>query len=287
VKFSAAVFSFLFAVNAFAQSIFDQAIANTPDYRIQNLESKIESITGNSLRDLATRTQLQSEVTVLKQEKARRILSQAIEGTDMSAMASDNAVIERSRLSPRKKDLGSATLNQVVDNTVAANNPAVAGKQIPEGRPLVLYRDVDPADLFTAKEFGKGEERVIVYKSKDLSGRPVYKTLDGKVSNAIVQSKLMPHEEVLYQDVNGNLQKGYPKAIYPDGTLEIKEQNGATTRRAAGTYHLTDDVKSVSKNSVNTYSGKSASPYQDLNAAGLSAKEKKALEALKRALCNM
>ncbi|MNT25322.1 hypothetical protein D3C72_1608360 [compost metagenome] len=152
---------------------------------------------------------------------------------------------------------------------------------------MVLYRDVEPADLFTAKEFGKGDEKVIVYKSKDLSGRPVYKTLDGKVSNAIVQGKLFPKEEVLYQDVNGNLQKGYPKAIYLDGTLEIKEQNGATTRRAAGTYHLTDEVKSVHKNSVQTYSGKAASPYQNLDEANLSAKEKKALEALKRALCNM
>jgi hypothetical protein len=228
-----------------------------------------------SALDIAVRnTQAAHNQDYLRQQEARRLLELAIEGTDVSTMTSEQAQEAPVRYTSRKGDTGSELLNKVTDQTIKESNPAIAGKDTPVGRPLVLYRDVDPADVFVAKEIGSGDKKIVVYKSKDLRGRDVYKTLDGNVSNAIIEKKLFPKEEVIIRDEAGKLQKVYPKAIYADGTLEVKDQSGFTTRRAPGRYHLTDSVKIPKLQNFE----------EDKT---LSAKERKALEALRKAYCDL
>ncbi len=205
-------------------------------------------------------------------------------------MPAETTKLDKMRFSPRKKDLGSETLNSVVDKTVEESNPAVKGKNVPNERPLVLYRDANPEDLYMAKEIGSGikDEKIVVYKSTDLRGRVAYKTVDRRVVNVVVFEKVFPKEEVIYKDVDGNLKKGLPRAIYKDGTLEIAEKAGTTTRRAPGTYHLSDEVNKIDNGSLQTHSGKMASPYEDFSKRDdLTASEKRALENLKKALCNL
>ncbi|MFS4458726.1 hypothetical protein [Bdellovibrio sp. HCB2-146] len=275
-----------FSVNA--ESVLDQVLNNTQDEQIALREEKIKGLTGVSLKDIATRTQLEHEIKVLKQEKGRRVLQQAIENTDMNQVSSERTA-ERNRFAPRRTDSGSPLLNSVIDETVAESNPAVRGREIPKERPLVLYRDADPEDIFMAKEIGGAKEKIAVYKSTDLRGRTVYKTVgDRRVVNVIVYEKVFPQEQVIYKDVSGNLKKGYPNAIYSDGTLEIKEQAGTTTRRTPGTYHLSDEVGKINNNQIETHYGKKASPYEDFSQRkDLTENEKRALEKLKRALCNL
>jgi hypothetical protein len=103
----------------------------------------------------------------------------------------------------------------------------------------------------------------------------------------IVQGKFFTKEEVLIRDEAGNLVKAYPRAIYADGTLEVKDQYGITTRRAQGTYHLTDEVEKVSKGKIKTYSGNEVSVFGGQDESKLSDREKKAVEALRKAFCNL
>ena len=261
----------LFSTFAFADSALDQAVLET---KISDTEMKLKAVSGNSLNDIAKRSNLENDLLALKQEKGRRLLKLAIEGTDTSAMNLNLPSISH-RFQDRTSDFG-AGLNEVMDNTITKSNPAIAGKKPVSGRPLVLYRDVEPEDVFMAKN-QKGE--FVVYKSKDLRGRTVYKDLNGNVTEAVIQRKLFPKEEVVIMDEKGNLVKGTPKAIYADGTLEIKDQNGFTTRRPSGTYHLTDEIQSIKNNKVVMHSQNPESAY--------TAKEKKALEALKKALCGL
>jgi hypothetical protein len=282
----------LAAPAALAQSALEQVLANSQseqlDLKITNTEKRIQELTRNSVSDIAARTNLTNQLQDLRQEKGRRLLMRAIEGTDTSNMNSESMKGESMRLRSRKGDTGSPTLNKIADDTIKASNPAIAGKDLPEGRPLVLYRDVDPSDVYLAKELGKGEEKVVVYKTQDLRGRTVYKTIDGKDSSAIIEKRLFPKEEVVIMDESGKLSKAYPKAIYPDGTLEMKDNNGITTRRAQGAYHLTESVQKVQGNQVTTYSGQKANPFADNSGnEKLSAQDKKALESLRKALCNL
>lgn len=287
MKYSLFIFIFL-SLSASAQTVLDQIINNTQDDQIAIRQEKINGLTGVTLKDIATRTQLEHEIKVLKQEKGRRILQQAIENTDRSTMVTTSP--EKNRFSPRTQDLGSPVLNAVADETIAESNPAIRGREVPKERPLVLYRDANPEDIFMAKEVGgSSKEKIVVFKSTDLRGRSVYKTIDDRrVVNVIVYEKVFPQEQVVYKDVSGDLLKGYPKAIYSDGTLEIKEQVGTTTRRAPGTYHLSDEVGKIKNGQIETHHGKKASPYEDFSKrTDLSEREKKALEKLKRALCNL
>jgi regulator of replication initiation timing len=292
VKFSLLLLSFLFGLSAHAQSALDQVLANSQseqlDLKIKSMEKRIQELTHNSVSGIAERTNLTTELKEMRQEKGRRLLMRAIEDTDTSKMMSEDIKSESMRLTPRKGKTDGSVLSKIADNTIKESNPALAGRDLPEGRPLVLYRDVDPADVYVAKELGKGDKKVIVYKVKDLRGREVFKTIDGQNSTAIIEKRLFPKEEVIIMDESGKLQKAYPKAIYPDGTLEMKDQYGMTARRRLGAYHLTETAQKVQGNQVMTYSNQKVNAFADNSEhAGLSAQEKKAMEALRKALCNL
>ena len=292
MKFSLLIFCFLFAFQTHAQSALDQVVANTQseqlDLKITAMEKRLQTLTQNSVSAIAERTNVTAELTELKQEKGRRLLMRAIENTDTSTMSSADINGASMRLTPRKGKTDGSALSKIADNTIKESNPALAGRDLPEGRPLVLYRDVDPADVYVAKELGKGDQKVIVYKTKDIRGRETFKTLSGQNSTAIIEKRLFPKEEVIIMDESGKLQKAFPKAIYPDGTLEMKDQYGMTARRKLGAYHLTETAQKVQGNQVMTYSNQKVNPFADnSDHAGLSAQEKKAMEALRKALCNL
>lgn len=266
-------FLLLFAATVVAaQTPLEEVALET---KISMVETKLSKLSGNSLNDIAQRSNLTEELLSLKKEKGRRLLKLAIEGTNTTAMELTTPDIIH-RYSRRTNDFGSA-LNGAIDETISASNPAIAGQKDISGRPLVLYRDVDPEDVYMAKDARKGE--FVVYKSKDLRGRTVYKDLDGNVTQAIIQKKLFPKEDVIIMNENGELLKGTPKAIYADGTLEVRDQYGFTTKRKAGAYLLTDQIKSFNKGTPEMYSGNKPD--------ALTEKEKKALEALKKAMCGL
>ena len=263
--------------SVYSQSILEQAITNTDtlELNISLTEERIKEIRGNSLQDVARRSNLSNELLRLKQEKGRRLLLMAIEDTDVSRMDIESAEISK-RFRRRTVDFGTH-LNVLMGNTIIQANPAIAGVQKISGRPLVLYRDVDPSDVFMAKDPMRGE--FVVYRTKDLRGRSVYKDLSGNVSEAVIQRRIFPKEEVVIMDEKGNLLKGTPKAIFEDGTLEIRDSSGLTQRRRAGAYHLTDEIESVQGNKIIMRSGRTESNLTD--------KEKKALAALKKAMCGL
>lgn len=248
---------------------------------------KIKNNTSTSMQAITERTQLTAELQSLRQIKARNLLSKAIEGTDVASMTADQVEGNSMRLQKTKMNSGSPALDKIADQTIKESNPALMGRDLHKDRPFVLYRDVDPADVYIAKELGAGDKKVLVYKKKDLRGREIFLTLDGRNSSAIIQGKLFTKEEVIIRDEAGNLVKAYPKAIYADGTLEVKDRSGITTRRALGAYHLSDDIEKVSKDKITTYSGNEASVFGGQDESKLSAKEKKALEALRKAFCNL
>jgi len=291
VNYKIVLLVFIVSFYAHAESRLDTAVRNTQEQtladRINQVENKIKNNTSHSIQAIAERTQLTEELKNLRQQKARGLLMMAIEGTDVSSMPVEKIDGNSMRLQPKKKVIESSLLNQIADQTIKESNPALMGRDIPAGRGLVLYRDVDPADVYTAKELGSGNKKIIVYKTKDLRGRDVYRTLDGKDSSAIIEGKLFVKEEVMIRDEAGNLVKGYPKAIYSDGTLEIKDQYGFTTRRAQGAYHLTDSVQNVSKNKITTYSGNDVFLFEEESEKKLTAKEKKAVESLRKIFCDL
>ena len=256
-----------------AESLLEKAMHNTDtlEINLKLTQERINKIGGNTIMDIAERTNLENELKELRSEKSHRLLKLAIEGTDTASMHLQGPLTSH-RYGRRRSDLG-GVLNNVMDNTIRESNPAIAGEITPKTRPLVLYRDVDPADIFIAKDQGK---EFIVYKSKDLRGRDVYKDLQGNVTPAIIQHKLFSQEEVIFKDEAGNLRQGHPRAIYPDGTLEIKDSTGVTIRRRKGAYHLTPD-------SVKTLSLHNQGPALE----SLSEKEAKALKALKKAMCGL
>ena len=263
---------FIFSTAALAQTALDHAVLET---KIIQTEEKLKNLTGNSLKDIAQRSNLENDLMTFKQEKGRRILSMAIEGTNTTSMDLTTPEFLH-RYQRRTSDFG-PNLNQIMDSTIEKSNPAIAGKKEISGRPLVLYRDVDPEDVFMAKDPVKGE--IVVYKSKDLRGRPVYKDLNGNVTAAIIQRKVFPKEDVIIMNENGSLLKGTPKAIYADGTLEVRDQYGFTTKRQNGAYMLSDQIKSIENGQPIMYSGNKPEALSD--------KEKKALEALKKAMCGL
>ncbi len=276
---------------AHAESILDAAIRNTEaqslDSKIEQLEERIKNNTDTSMKAITERTQLTADLQDLRQVKARNLLLKAIEGTDVASMTEMQAEGPRMRLPRAKMNSGSPLLDQVANETIKESNPAIKGWDLHKDRPFVLYRDVDPADVYIAKELGAGDKKVLVYKKKDLRGREVFLTLDGKNSSAIIQGKLFTKEEVIIRDEAGNLVKAYPKAIYADGTIEVKDQHGITTRRAQGAYHLSNDIEKVSKTKVTTYSGNEVHILGAQDESKLSEKEKKAVEALRKAFCNL
>jgi hypothetical protein len=291
VNYKVFLFIFLFNSYASAESLLDAVIKNTDeqslDGKIEQLELKLKNNSGASLDAVIERTQVTSELKFLNQVKARNILNKAIEETDVASMTREQLNGNSMRLQKSKMSSGSPMLDQVVEQTIKESNPAIMGQDLHKGRAFVLYRDVDPSDVYYALELGgSGDKKVLVYKKTDLRGRETFVTLDGKNSNVIVQGKFFTKEEVLIRDEAGNLVKAYPRAIYADGTLEVKDQYGITTRRAQGTYHLTDEVEKVSKGKIKTYSGNEVSVFGG-DDSKLSAKEKKAIEALRKAFCNM
>lgn len=287
------IFICLMLLNSYvkAESLLETAIRNTEeqslDGRIEQLEAKIKNNTSTSMQAITERTQLTSDLDYLRKVKARNLLLKAIEGTDMAEVRAANAKVSPMRLQKTMMNSGSPLLDQIAHQTIKESNPALMGQDLPKDRPLVLYRDVDPADVYVAKELGAGDKKVLVYKKKDIRGRDIFVTLDGKNSNAIIQGKLFTKEEIIIRDDAGNLIKAYPKAIYADGTIEMKDQYGFTTRRAQGAYHLSSDIEKVSKTSVTTYSGNRVSVFADPADSQLSDKEKKAVEALRKAFCNL
>ncbi|MEA9355146.1 hypothetical protein SHI21_02990 [Bacteriovorax sp. PP10] len=287
------VFLFIFLFNSYAsaESILDAAIRNTDeqslDGRMENLEQKIKNNTSTSMQAITERTQLAAELENLRQIRARNLLTKAIEGTDVASMSAEQVDGNSMRLQRTKMNSGSPVLDKIANQTIKESNPAIMGWDLHKDRPFVLYRDVDPADVYVAKELGAGDKKVLVYKKKDLRGREIFLTLDGKNSNAIIQGKLFTKEEVIIRDEAGNLVKAYPKAIYADGTIEVKDQHGITTRRAQGAYHLSNDIEKVSKTNIKTYSGNEVSVFGGQDESKLSDKEKKAVEALRKAFCNL
>lgn len=289
------VFLFIFLFNSYAnaESLLDAVIKNTDE---QSLDGKIEKLelelnqntnASTSLEAIIERTKLSSELKFLNQVRAHNLLNKAIEETDVASMTREQLNGNSMRLQKSKIRSGSELLDKVVDQTIKESNPAIMGQDLHKGRAFVLYRDVDPADIYVALELGGGNKKVLAYKKTDLRGRETFVTLDGKNSNVIVQGKFFTKEEVIIRDEAGDLVKAYPKAIYADGTLEVKDRYGITTRRAQGTYHLTDDIEKASKNKITTYSGNEVSIFAGQDESKLSAKEKKAIEALRKAFCNL
>lgn len=291
MKFKFFLLLFLFNSYANAESLLDAVIKNTDeqllDGKIEQLEQKLKNNTGASLDAVIERTQATSELKFLNQVKARNILNEAIENTDVASMTREQLNGNSMRLQKSKLSSGSPALDKIVEQTIKESNPAIMGWDLHKDRPFVLYRDVDPADVYVAKELGAGDKKVLVYKKKDLRGREIFLTLDGKNSSAIIQGKLFTKEEVIIRDEAGNLVKAYPKAIYADGTIEVKDQHGITTRRAQGAYHLSNDIEKVSKTKIKTYSGNEVSVFGGQDESKLSDKEKKAVEALRKAFCNL
>lgn len=256
-----------------AESLLEKAIQNTDtlEINIKEAQERINDIKGNTLTDIAKRTEFENELLELRREKSRRLLKLAIEGTDTASLNLQETPTSH-RYHRRNKDFGD-TLNRVMDHTIKESNPAIAGETLPTTRPLVLYRDVDPADIFMAKDQGK---EFIVYKSIDLRGRTVYKDLQGNATSGVIQHKVFNQEEVIFKDEDGKLKKGLPRAIHPDGTLEIKDSTGVTIRRRKEAYHLTPD------------SGKTLSLHnQGSSLESLTDKEARALKALKKAMCGL
>lgn len=290
MKFKVFLLLFIFSTHINAESLLDSIIRSTDeqslDGKIEQLELKLKNNSGASLDAVIERTQVTSDLKFLNQVRARNILNRAIEDTDVASMTRDQVNGSPMRLQKSKKTSGSPVLDKIVDQTIKESNPAIMGQDLHKGRAFVLYRDVDPQDVYYALELGDGSKKVLVYKKKDLRGRETFVTLDGKNSNVIVQGKFFTKEEVIIRDEAGNLVKAYPRAIYADGTLEVKDQYGITTRRAQGTYHLTNDIDKVSKTTVTTYPGNQASVYGQDNSK-MSDKEKKAVEALRKAFCNL
>lgn len=291
MKYKVLLMLMLFNSYASAESILDAAIRNTEeqslDSKIEQLEARIKNNTDTSMKAITERTQLTADLQDLRQVKARNLLSKAIEGTDVASMITNQSEGHSMRLQRAKMNSGSPVLDKIANQTIKESNPAIMGWDLHKDRPFVLYRDVDPADVYVAKELGAGDKKILVYKKKDLRGRDVFLTLDGKNSSAIIQGKLFTKEEVIIRDEAGNLVKAYPKAIYADGTIEVKDQHGITTRRAQGTYHLSNDIEKVSKTEIKTYSGNQVSVYGGQDESKLSDKEKKAVEALRKAFCNL
>lgn len=280
----------LFSSYVKGESLLDAAIRNTQeqslDGKIEQLEKSIKDNTDTSLKSITERTQLSADLLELRQVKARNVLLKAIEGTDMASMPQDPVEANSMRLQKTKMNSGSPVLDKIANQTIKESNPALMGSDLHKGRPFVLYRDVDPADVYVAKELGGGDKKVLVYKKRDIRGREIFVTLDGKNSSAIIQGKLFTKEEVIIRDEAGNLVKAYPRAIYADGTIEVKDQYGITTRRAMGAYHLSNDIDKVSKTKITTYSGNEASVYGS-DDSKMSEKEKKAVDALRKAFCNL
>ena len=93
---------------AWGQSALEQAIKNT-DILEQNIsltEKKINGITGNNLKDIAMRSNLENDLLSLKREKGRRLLMMAIEGTDVSSMELQSPDLSH-RFNRRTNDFGS------------------------------------------------------------------------------------------------------------------------------------------------------------------------------------
>lgn len=270
-----------------AQSILDSVIKDTQersiDTRIKELELEINNNTSTSLEDIGKRTQLTADLLELRQIKARNLLSRAIEGTDVSQHVEENSM----RLQKTRMNSGSSLIDTIANQTIKESNPAIMGQELHKGRPFVLYRDIDPADIYIAKELGAGDKKVLVLKKQDLRGRSIFVTLDGRNSSAIIQGKLFSKEEVIIRDEAGNLVKAYPRAVYADGTLEVKDQYGITTRRAEGAYHLSNEIDKASKTTIKTYSGNEISVLGQQDESKLSDKEKRALSALRKVFCDL
>lgn len=291
MNYKVLLFIFLFNSYASAESLLDSVIQNTDeqilDKKIEQLEQKLKNNTGASLDAVIERTQVTADLKFLNQVRARNILNKAVEETDVASMTREQLNGNSMRLQKSKISSGSPMLDKLVEQTVKESNPAIMGQDLHKGRAFVLYRDVDPGDVYYALELGGDrDKKVLVYKKTDLRGRETFVTLDGKNSNVIVQGKFFTKEEVIIRDEAGDLVKAYPRAIYADGTLEVKDRSGITTRRAQGSYYLTDDIEKVSKNKITTYSGNEVSVFGG-NDEKLSAKEKKAVEALRKAFCNL
>lgn len=276
--------------SVFASDLLDEIVRNTiiEGVNIEKLEGQRNLIKGNSLLDIINRTKLDEEISRQKQLRAKTVLEMAIKSTDVSNINSEIS-LDQTRLKKRTVDLGSDVLNKMVDETVVRSNPALASmKHMPNGRPLVLGRDVDMDNLYHARNPLKKSETMIVEKTNDLRGRTVYKSLDGKVVDYTPIGKVFDKSDVIYRDESGKLQKGYPKAIYSDGTLEFKDQHGFTQRRMAGSYHLSDDIASVNGEKIKMNSQRIVSVYDDLDGdKSISTREKNALKSLRRVMCNL
>lgn len=288
MQYKAIIISIALSTYSFGNSLLDEIVKNTnvSQFNIDHLEEELAKVKGRSMSDIIKRTQLEFEISEQKKLKAKFILDQALKNTKVQEMGDTKPV--EARFSRRSIDLGSDRLNEVVDKTIEKSNPAIEARNLsPQGRPIMIGRDIDPDDLYYAKK-GHGGEKVVVQKTKDLRGRIVYKDLEGRVVDNIISGKVFEKNDVIYRDEKGNLSKGYPKAIYSDGTLEFRDQYGMTQRRKMGHYHLSDDISSVRSQSITTHSGKTLSVYDDLESdKGLSAREKKAIGALRKVMCDL
>lgn len=240
----------------------------TLDRKIQQIEFQIKNDMRSSPEAVAERAQLTESLALLRKEQANQSIKKATKGFDMSSLLLDQVV---SRIEKKKEFIGVA-FTKVVSHI---NEKIVKSDALKE-RPLILHRDVNPADIFTAKELGGENKKILVYKTKDSEGRTLYKTLDGKDTDAIVEKKLFPKGEVIIRNETGSVTKGRPTAIYPDGTLEVKGQNGLTVRSSQGAYHLEEGPQVKSK--------VPAFDAQDLNK--LSDQDQKAIEAVRQMLCH-
>lgn len=289
-KLFVSTFILIYSFSILASDLLDEIIRQNQieGVSIEQLEAQKNSIKGNTLLDIINRTKIDEEISRQKHIKAKILLEMAINNTDISQINPDPS-IDQNRFKKRTTDLGSDLLNRTVDETVVKSNPALASmNHKPSGRALVLGRDVDMDNLYHARNPMKKSETMIVEKTTDLRGRTVYKSLDGKVVDYTPMGKVFAKNDVIFKDETGKLQKGYPKAIYADGTLEFKDQYGLTQRRIAGSYHLSDDIASFDGDKIKTNSQKSVSIYDDLDSNNnLSSREKNALKSLRRVMCNL
>lgn len=289
MKYKVFLMNFFLSSSIFATTLLNQIVENTniAEFNIENLEGELSLIKGNSMMDIIRRSELESEISRQKELKAKFLLDQSIKNTDIGAFE-NKAEQEVSRFQRRNVDLGSDKLNNVVDRTIENSNPAIAAKSLtPQGRPLIIGQDVDIENLFFAKG-ASANEKIVVYRTTDLRGRVVYKNLDGNTVDNIVLGKVFNKSDIIFRNESGEFAKGFPKAIFADGTLEFRDQYGMTQRRAIGSYHLSDDFLSARGQSVTTHSGESLSVYDSVdNNKSLSEREKKALKALQKIMCNL
>ncbi len=103
----------MFISSVAVADLLDEVIENTrtDDYQIELREQKLNDITGNSLNDVVTRTQLLNEVKFLKQEKGRKLLMEAIESTYTSTMPAQNKTLQKIRFPAGQQDLDKPTFN--------------------------------------------------------------------------------------------------------------------------------------------------------------------------------